>query len=117
MGALGPIRVVDSSTIEAPRRRGPSLTRRTHQQGRVYQKGRKRTDPWLPKALALVQFYRDVPVEGRKHEALCLGVCRTRSIAERIAAEKLVELGINSTQTFIEACAPQEFNGWYRSLI
>ena len=96
------------------------MTRRTHQQGRVYQKGRKRTDPWLPKALALVQFYRDVPGEGRKHEALCLGVCRTRSIAERIAAEKLVELGINSTQTFIEATSNitfrQQAEIWLKSL-
>jgi hypothetical protein len=32
-----------------------------------------------------------------------LGVCRTRTIAERKAAEKLEELGINSTQTFRES--------------
>ena len=88
MGDLTPIRVVDSPTIEAPRRRGKSLTRRTHQQGYVYQKGRRKSDPWRPDELAFVQFYRDVPGEpDQRHVALCLGHCRTRSIAERTAAE------------------------------
>ena len=121
MRALAPILVVDSPTIEAPRRRGKSLTRRTHQQGYVYQKGRRKSDPWQPKELAFVQFYRDVPGEpDQRHVALCLGHCRTRSIAERTAAEKLQELGVNSTQTFIEATSNitfrQQAEIWLKSL-
>ena len=121
MGDLTPIRVVDSPTIEAPRRRGKSLTRRTHQQGYVYQKGRRKSDPWRPNELAFVQFYRDVPGEpDQRHVALCLGHCRTRSIAERTAAEKLQELGVNSTQTFIEATSNITFRQqdeiWLKSL-
>lgn len=116
-----PIRVVDSMAIVAPRRRGKSLTRRTHQHGYVFQKGRRKTDPWLPKALAYVQFYRDVSGEpDAKHAAMSLGVCRTRSIAERRAAEKLEKLGVNSEQTFIEATSnitfQQQAEIWLKSL-
>ena len=39
-----------------------------------------------------------------------LGLCRTRTIAERAAAEKVEQLGINSTQTFIEATTNITFN-------
>ena len=38
-----------------------------------------------------------------------LGICRTRTIAERRAAEKLNQLGINSTQSFIEATSTISF--------
>jgi hypothetical protein len=51
----------------------------------------------------MLQFWRDAPGQAEpKKEKLCLGVCRTRMIAERAAAEKLEQLGINSAQTFIE---------------
>ena len=60
--------------------------------------------PWQPKEPAFVQFWRDVPGQANQRTRLVhLGLCRTRTIAERTAAEKLEELGINSTQTFIEA--------------
>jgi len=78
--------------------------RRAYQKGYVFQKGRKRSDAWHPEEPAFVQFWRDVPGQDQPtKEAVHLGLCRTRTIAERAAAEKLEQLGINSTQTFIEA--------------
>lgn len=107
--------------IVALRRRGKSLARRKHQQGYVFQKGRKRSDAWLPKEPAYVQFWRDVPGQAEpKKEKACLGICRTRTIAERAAAEKLEQLGINSAQTFIEATSTVSFKVqgeiWLKSL-
>jgi hypothetical protein len=51
---------------------------------------------------------------------LALGLCRTRTIAERAAAEKLEQLGINSTQTFVESSSTITFKHqaeiWLKSL-
>jgi hypothetical protein len=104
-----------------PHRRGKSLTRRKHQQGKIYQKGRKRSDAWLPKEPAYVQFWADVPGQDkRKRHDLALGLCRTRTIAERAAAEKLEQLGVNSAQTFIEVTSTVTFKQqgeiWVKSL-
>jgi len=97
--------------IVASRRRGKSLMRRAYQKGYVFQKGRKRSDAWQPEEPAFVQFWRDVPGQDQPtKEAVHLGLCRTRTIAERAAAEKLEQLGINSTQTFIEATTNITFN-------
>ena len=116
-----PIRVVDSPTIVAPRRRGKTLARRKYQDGRVFQKGRKRTDEWLPEKSAYVQFWRDIPGQAEpKRDFVSLGVRRTRTIAERAAAEKLEQLGINSTRTFIESTSTLTFKQqgeiWLKSL-
>jgi len=98
--------------IVAPRRRGKSLARRKYQQGYVFQKGRKRSNAWLPKEPAYVQFWRDTSGQVKpKKEKACLGICRTRTIAERAAAEKLEQLGINSARTFIEATSTVSFKG------
>jgi Phage integrase, N-terminal SAM-like domain len=103
----------DSATlalIVAPRRRGKTLARRTYQKGYIYQEGRNRSDAWFPKEPAYVQFWRDVPGDANpRKQKVCLGICRTRTIAERAAAEKLEQLGINSTQTFIEATSTITF--------
>jgi hypothetical protein len=95
--------------------------RRTYQQGYVYQKGRKRDDAWLPKELAYVQIWADVPgQEKKRRHDLALGLCRTRTFAERTAAEKIEKLGINSTQTFIETTSnitfKQQAEIWLKSL-
>jgi hypothetical protein len=108
--------------IVAPRRRGKSLARRKYQQGYVFQKGRKRSDAWLPKEPAYVQFWRDLPGQAEpKKEKVCLGICRTRTISERAAAEKLEQLGINSKQTFIETTSNITFKEqgeiWLKSLV
>ena len=85
--------------------------RRAYQKGYVFQKGRKRSDAWQPEEPAFVQFWRDVPGQDQPtKDAVHLGLCRTRTIAERAAAEKLEQLGINSTQTFIEATTNITFN-------
>src|SRR5262245_40445548 len=110
MSALAPIREVDSPPTVVPHRRGKSLARRTYQQGYVYQRGRKRSDVWLPKEPSYVQFWVDVPgQEKQKRHDSALGRHRTRTAAERAAAEKLEQLGINSAQTFIEATSNVTF--------
>lgn len=97
------------------------MARRRYQQGYVFQKGRKRSDAWLSKEPANVQFWRDTPGQVKsKKEKACLGICRTRTIAERAAAEKLEQLGINSARTFIEATSTVTFKvqgeTWLKSL-
>ena len=97
------------------------MARRKYQQGYVFQKGRKRSNAWLPKEPAYVQFWRDTSGQVKpKKEKACLGICRTRTIAERAAAEKLEQLGINSARTFIEATSTVSFKVqgeiWLRSL-
>jgi hypothetical protein len=96
------------------------LTRRHYQQGHVHQKDRKRDEPWLPNEPAYVQFWLDIPGQERRHSDIAMGLCRTRTIAERRAAEKLEQLGINSTQHFIETTSSvtfrQQGEQWLRSL-
>ena len=70
--------VVPSPSIPAPRRRGKSLMRRRGQHGNVFQKGRTKSDEWLPEVPAYVQLWRDVPGQAQcRREKLALGVCRT----------------------------------------
>ena len=83
--------------------------RRRFQQGYVFQKGRKKLDPWLPTEPAYVQFWRDAPGEPQRREVVALGTHRTRTRAERKAAETLEKLGINSTQHFIESTSSVTF--------
>jgi len=95
--------------------------RRRYQQGNVFQKNRLKSDPWLPGAPSYVQFWRDVPGQpNSRREKVALGICSTRTIAERRAAEKLEQLGINSTQHFIEATSSITFRQqgeiWLKSL-
>jgi len=95
--------------------------RRKYQQGYVFQKERKKSDPWLPKQPAYVLYWRDIPGQtNQKRVVTTLGVCRTRTIAERAAAEKLERLGINSAQTFIESTCnitfKQQGEIWLKSL-
>jgi hypothetical protein len=68
-----------------------------------------------------VKFWRDLPGQlDQIQETSALGTCRTRTIAQRRAAEKLEQLGINSTQTFIEVNSNVTFRQqgeiWLKSL-
>lgn len=68
-----------------------------------------------------MQFWRDVSGQSAsRREVVALGVCRTRTIAERAAAEKLERLGINSEQAFVEATSTVTFKQqgeiWLKSL-
>jgi integrase len=115
-------RVIQSAAIAVPRQtRGKCLMRRKYQTGYVFQKGRRKSDEWLPDVAAYVQFWRDIP--GRpdaKRDVVSIGICRTRTIAERRAAERLEQLGINSAQTFIESTCSTTFKEqgemWLKSL-
>jgi len=100
---------------------GKTLARRTYQKGNVFQKGRKRSDAWLPNEPAYMQFWEDVPgQETRRRKHLAVGIYSTRTKAERAAAEKLEQLGINSAQTFIESTSnitfQQQAEIWLKSL-
>jgi integrase len=102
-------------------RRKPSLARRTYQAGSVFQKGKTRSDQWEPTGRAYLRFWKDVPGEANaRRQYAALGVCRTRSIAERRAAELLGRLGINSTRRIIEATSSIFFRRqaeiWLKSL-
>jgi integrase len=115
-------RVIESAAIAVPRQtRGKCLMRRKYQTGHVFQKGRRKSDEWLPEIAAYVQFWRDIPGEDDpKRDVVSIGVCRTRTIAERRAAERLEQLGINSAQTFIESTCSTTFKEqgemWLKSL-
>jgi hypothetical protein len=106
--------------VAAPRRRGPSLARRTYQAGSVFQKGKRKTDCWLPTAAAYGRFWKDVPGQGPQRIVITLGFCRTRSIAQRKLGEHIDKLGINSTQHFVEFTSTltfkQQAEFWLRSL-
>jgi hypothetical protein len=113
--------VLDSAPVAAPRRRGKSLTRRKRQDGKVFQKGRRRSDTWRPQQLAYLRIWIDVPgVAESKREVFALGICQSRTIAERKAAEKIEKLGINSTRRFIETTSQTTFKQqgerWLESL-
>lgn len=95
--------------------------RRKYQQGHVFQKGRRKSDAWISDVPAYVQFWQDVPGRPDSRRAVsALGICRTRTIAERRAAETLEHLGINSAQRFIEVTTSISFRKqgefWLNSL-
>src|SRR5438105_13872501 len=91
------------NTVAAPRRRGPSLARRTYQAGSVFQKGRNKTQEWLPDVPAYGRFWKDVPGKQPQRVVAPLGICPTRTIAERKCWEHIENLGINSTKHFVES--------------
>src|SRR6202000_2139695 len=99
--------------------RKPSLARRTYQAGSVFQKGKAVDDRWDAQAPAYVRYWNETP-DGSRREYHALGVCRTRSIAERAAMEFLEKIGVNSTQHFVEATSNTTFRRqaetWLKSL-
>jgi hypothetical protein len=121
LGAVGSASCSTVSLIAAPRqRRGKSLIRRKGQHGHVFQKGRRRSDPWFKDVPAYVQFWQDVSGSESRRAVIALGLCRTRTVAERRAAEKLEELGVNSARCFVEATSSVTFKQqgeiWLKSL-
>ena len=114
--------VVRLSPVAAPRRRGKSLARRTYQAGSVFQKGRSKSDPWLGSVPAYGRFWTDAAGQAeQRREVVPLGICRTRTIAERLLAEHLEKAGVNSAQRFIEVTSTTTFRQqgetWLRSLL
>jgi hypothetical protein len=106
--------------VAASRRRGPSLARRTYQAGNVYQKGKTQSDRWDSNAPAYGRFWKDFPGRRPRRVTIPLGLCRTRSIAERKCADHIEGLGINSTRHQLQATSSTTFKEqaelWLRSL-
>src|SRR5260370_6512039 len=112
----------DSATmplIALPRRRGPSLMRRSWQQGYIYQKNNPRKK-WDENAPAYRENWRDIPGTGGQRRTAPRGICPTRPVDTRRAAEQLERLGINSTQQLSEAISNASFQmqaeRWLKSL-
>jgi len=96
------------------------LARRTYQAGSVFQKGRSQADRWESTVRAYGRFWQDVAGSSPRRIVISLGVCRTRSIAERKCAEHIEKLGLNSTQHFFQSTScttlRQQAEHWLKSL-
>jgi hypothetical protein len=101
--------MLDSAPVAAPRRRGPSLARRTYQAGSVFQKGRRRKEQWDTTQPAYGRYWNDLPGQPRRRVVVSLGLCRSRLAAERKCKEHLEKVGINSARHFIEATSTTTF--------
>jgi integrase len=75
----------------------------------VFQKGRNKASRWDGSALAYGRYWVDRPGRARGRITIPLGVCSTRSAAERKLAEYIEKQGINSTRSFIEATSTITF--------
>jgi integrase len=75
---------------------------------------------WDEGAPAYGRFWKDVPGRNPRRVVISLGICRTRSIAERKCMKEIEKLGINSTQHFIESTNTITFKRqaelWLKSL-
>lgn len=96
------------------------MARRTYQAGSVFQKGRNKEQEWLPTVATYGRFWKDVPGKQRQRIVLSLGICRTRTIAQRKCHEEIDKLGIDSTRHFIESTSNVKFKDqgefWLESL-
>lgn len=94
------------------------MARRTYQAGSVFQKGRAKADGWIPEAAAYGRFWVDAPAPSRV--VISLGVCATKSMAQRKLADHLDKLGLNSTKHLIESTSTilfrQQGELWLRTL-
>ncbi len=86
----------------------------------MFQKGRSKSERWDERAPAYGRFWKDVPGTNPRRVVISLGICRTRSIAERKCMEEIEKLGINSAQHFIESTSTitfkQQAELWLKSL-
>lgn len=77
-------------------------------------------EEWLPNETAYGRFWKDVPGKQPQRIVVSLGICRTRTIAERKCWEHIEKLGINSTQHFVESTSNVTFKQqgelWLRTL-
>lgn len=86
----------------------------------MFQKGRSKSERWDESAPAYGRFWKDVSGANPRRIVIPLGICRTRSIAERKCMEEIEKLGINSTQRFMESTSTitfkQQAELWLKSL-
>src|ERR1700722_14261061 len=85
-----------ASATATRKKRGPSLSRRSGQNGSVFQK----TTPWNPKAPTYGRFWIDLPDMGRRQKTIALGPCTSRTIARQKLREHIESTGINSREQF-----------------
>lgn len=77
------------------------------QRGYVYQKGRKKCDPWLPRQRAYGFFRMDVPGHTKQAEVrVPLGLCRDRMSAMLKLREAMQNAGVLDAQKIRERIAP-----------
>jgi integrase len=77
------------------------------QRGYVYQKGRRKSDPWLPTQRAYGFFRMDVPGQTKQTEVrIPLGFCRDRMIAMLKLHEAMQEAGVLDAQKIRERITP-----------
>lgn len=77
------------------------------QRGYVYQKGRKKSEPWLPKQRAYGFFRIDVPGQLKQDEVrIPLGLCRDRTSAMLRLHEAMKNAGALSVDKMRERIAP-----------
>ena len=84
------------------RKRGPSLSRRSGQQGCVFQNCKI----WGKQAPTYGKYWQDIPGGERERKLVALGPCATKSIARQKLREFLEREGINSKQSFAANTAP-----------
>lgn len=77
------------------------------QRGYVYQKGRKKCDPWLPTQRAYGFFRIDVPGQAKQAEVrVPLGLCRDRTSAVLKLRETMHDAGVLDAQKIRERITP-----------
>lgn len=93
-------RLGNDIVAETPKRRrkGPCMSRRRGQTGYVWQKNQNENKEWDSTASAYGQVWVDAPrKETRKRKFYRLGICRSKSEAQRRLKEMIERDGINST--------------------
>ena len=85
------------------------MARRTYQAGSVFQKGKSKINKWDPTGTAYGRFWRDVPGARPARVVISLGVCRTRSLAQRKCVDEIEKLHLNSTQHLVEVTSQITF--------
>jgi integrase len=77
------------------------------QRGYVYQKGRKKSDPWIPSERAYGYFREDVPGQTKQKEVrIALGFHRDRDSAKFKLHDRMKEMGVLDAQTIRERISP-----------
>ena len=92
------------------------------QRGYPYQKGRKKTDPWVPTQRAYGFFRIDAPGQSKQKEVrVPLGFCRDRKSAELKLREEMQKAGVLDPEKIRERITPattfrQQAEWWIREI-
>jgi integrase len=96
------------------------MSRRRGQTGYVWQKNQNGNQMWDTTAAAYGQVWVDVPGKERQRKFYQLGVCRTRSEAQRRLKEMIERDGINSTveiaQSIDSVTFDQQAEWWIKAI-